>query len=106
MTTDYLGTYHKKFTKLNYNDDVKGIRHPILTPLLIRYHGMGHYQVLCVNSKLRFRRQYVLVPLGGSDGHACKANDLKFQKLNHETRYFTLEQAYQYAKTTAHGSLY
>lgn len=98
--------YKKKFEQLNYRDlHDEHIRHPVLIPLLIRYHGMGHYQVLCVNPNVKSDHKYLIVTLGGSDGHACENNDREFQKINNESQYYTLKQSYQYAKRTSHGSL-
>jgi hypothetical protein len=64
----------------NFQDDTTSPDPNILPqPYLIRYHGMGHYQLL---SKMKGdSNKYFLIMLGGSNGFDCEYNERQYVNL-------------------------
>lgn len=97
-------------TSLGYKEDpeiTKQYASPTRQDLLIRNHGMGHYQVVGSNPQIRGDCKYFLGVLGGSDWSAVQSNEQEFRTIgNPGTRYFTLDQLCRAVLETHTGNIY
>lgn len=63
-----------------------------LKPLLLKYRGMGWYQLLVENNKLETDKRYLFVNVGGENGYTVADNFVTYSKINESSAYYTIHQ--------------
>lgn len=71
---------NQMFNEININ--------PLFTPILIRYHGLGWYQVIIQKCRTN---KYRVIPMGGSSYLDHEANLEEYRKLSNQGDSYTLE---------------
>ena len=73
---------------------------PQLKVHLARYQGMGWYELLVENVTLQSDKKYLVIMFGGSNGYVYEDNLNRFNKLNEQSEYYTLDELYCKYKDT------
>lgn len=68
---------------------------PKLSVLMLRYLGMGHYDVLVENVNIKSEKRFLITNLGGENGYTQADNELAFKQIDDNYEYFTLKELFE-----------
>ncbi len=99
-----LGFENRSSIAENFPDEFTIVQSSSMQFLCIKYHGMGHSQIVTVDPT-RSERPFYLLVVGGSDDWQRRENDGKLAQLN-EDNYCNLTELLLYAYGTDEAPIY
>lgn len=99
--------YIKELAKYGFKDllseekDDLNKRNSKLKPLVIRYQGMGCYNVICKNKCIKNNKCYIMVMMGGPNGYEVEYNYNEYKKINEKSDYKKMSNLLDELKKTS-----